>query len=44
MSESQFFIEQARNDLLSFCVFTDYNFDIIAHHELIAEHLKKLMD
>ena len=43
MSESQFFIEQARDDLLSFCVFNDYNFDIISHHELIASHLDKLM-
>ena len=44
MNEWRFFIEQAQKDLLSFCVFTDYNFDIIAHHELIAENLQKLMD
>ena len=44
MSEAQFFKEQARKDLLSFCVFTDYNFDIIAHHELIADTLQKLMN
>lgn len=40
--EASFFIEQARKDLLSFCVYTDKYFDIIVHHELIAEHLEKL--
>ena len=44
MSEAQFFKQRAKEDLLSFCVFTDYNFDIIAHHELIADTLQKLMD
>lgn len=34
---------QARKDFLSFCVFTDYNFQICPHHEKIAEALTKLM-
>lgn len=42
--EQQFFKEMARKDLLSFCVYTDKFFDIIAHHELIADHLKKLVN
>lgn len=42
--EKQFFKEMARKDLLSFCVYTDKFFDIIEHHELIAENLKKLVD
>lgn len=42
--EKQFFKEMGRKDLLSFCVYTDKFFDIIWHHELIADHLKKLVD
>jgi hypothetical protein len=41
--EIQFFKEQARNDLLSFCVYTDKFFEIEKHHELIADNLNKVL-
>ncbi len=40
--EATFFLEQARNDLLSFCVFSDRFFEIIAIHEQMAEALEKV--
>lgn len=40
----QFAIQQSRKDLLSFCVFTDKFFEIEPHHELIADHLHKLIE
>lgn len=42
--EELFFKQAAREDLLSFCVYTDKFFDIIEHHEIIAKHLKMLVD
>jgi len=42
--EAQFFKEQAQQDLLSFCIFTDKNFQVLPHHEVIADHLIKLMN
>ena len=41
--EQQFFKEQARKDLLSYCVYCDKFFEISPHHELIAEHLSRLL-
>ena len=40
--EIQFFKEQARNDLLSFCVYTDKFFDIVEIHSIMAEALMKV--
>jgi len=34
----------AREDLLSFCVFTDKYFEINKHHEIIAQKLQDFMD
>jgi hypothetical protein len=33
--ESKFFIEMAREDFLSFCVYTDKFYEIARHHEII---------
>jgi hypothetical protein len=41
-NEQTFFKEMARKDLLSFCVYTDKFFDIIEHHEIIADALHRL--
>ena len=41
--EQQFFKEQARKDLLSYRVYCDKFFEISPHHELIAEHLSRLL-
>jgi predicted phage terminase large subunit-like protein len=41
-NEQIFFKEMARKDLLSFCVYTDKFFDIIEHHEIIADALHRL--
>ena len=41
--EIQFFKEQARNDLLSFCVYTDKFFEVEKHHELITDNLNKIL-
>lgn len=42
-NELLFFKEQARKDLLSFSVFTDQYFEIHNHHEIISDHLNKLL-
>jgi hypothetical protein len=34
----------ARNDLLSFCVYTDKFFEINKHHEIIADKLQQFME
>ena len=36
--------QQARKDLLSFCVYTDKFFEINAHHVTIAEELQAFME
>jgi hypothetical protein len=41
--EKQFFIEMARSDLLSFCVYSDKFFEIAPHHEIIANALHKVL-
>lgn len=41
-NDNQFFVECARQDLLSFCVYTDKFFEISEHHEKIASALNKL--
>jgi len=35
---------QARKDLLSFCVFSDKFFEINKHHEIIADALQRFME
>lgn len=41
--ELQFFTEQSRKDLLSFCVWNDKFFEIAPHHEIIANALHKVL-
>jgi len=41
---SQFFKQASRQDLLSFCVFTDQFYEIAPHHELINDALVKLVN
>lgn len=42
--ESKFFKDQARNDLLSFCVYTDKFYQVEKHHELIWDTLHKFLN
>ena len=42
--ELQFFKERAREDLVSFAVWTDKFFEVNKHHEIIAEKLQDFMD
>lgn len=42
--DKSFFKEQARKDLLSFCVFSDKFFEINHHHEVIADALQRFME
>jgi hypothetical protein len=42
--EQQFFKEQSRKDLISFCVYTDKFFEIEKHHELISDSLHKVIN
>jgi len=42
--DKSFFKEQARKDLLSFCVFSDKFFEINSHHEIIADALQRFME
>jgi len=37
-------VQQSRQDLLSFCVYTDQFYEIAPHHELIAEYLDKVLN
>ena len=43
-NEQAFFVEMARDNLLSFAVFTDQFFDILLHHKKIAKALHNLMN
>lgn len=45
MTEEQkaFTVNMARNNLLSFCVFSDKFFEINSHHEIIADALQRFM-
>ena len=42
--EIQFFKEQSRKDLISFCVYTDKFFEVNKHHVIIAEKLQAFME
>lgn len=46
MTEEQkaFAVTMARNNLLSFCVFTDKFYEINSHHEIIANTLQRFME
>lgn len=46
MTEEQkaFAVNMARNNLLSFCVFSDKFFEINSHHEIIADALQRFME
>jgi len=41
--DQQFFQQVARDDLLAYAVYCDRFFEIAPHHELIAEHLNKVV-
>lgn len=41
--DKQFFQQVARDDLLAYAVYCDRFFEIAPHHELIAEHLEKVV-
>jgi hypothetical protein len=36
--------QAAREDLLSFCVYTDKFFEVNKHHEIIADKLQQFME
>jgi hypothetical protein len=42
--EIQFFKEQSKQDLISFCVYTDKFFEVNNHHIVIAEKLQAFME
>lgn len=44
MKEINFFTNQARNDFLSYCIFTDKRWETLNHHKVIAEHLEAVMN
>jgi hypothetical protein len=41
---AQLMKEASREDLLSFCVYTDKFFEINRHHEIIADKLQAFME
>lgn len=42
--EHLFLLDMARNDFLSFCIYTDKFFEIAPHHQIIADKLTKFMN